>query len=272
MQALKVFETYHFKKQEDPRKVLGADPHVLPPYPQASPERFKLWFDREIRPYVDDTDAISDNIVMNDWESDWELKEYLIARGIEPQVADELLEARKYFNDKKYVSQLRIADFLGESTKGQIYEFQNFERGLDPRDSLGVNNLSKRIINRTNKIAAEMGFEQKELSEEERGILLRRYDSIPLFKWYRGRGPKYKIDGTGYQGSSRGPASFVFRNRNYPQRLVLLRTLFEPENEDSHYFYWEAGNYSGETFIGTFDNIIGWKKLFGPPSGLEKNK
>ena len=99
-------ESVNFERGKDPKKVLRLG--RVRPYPDMTADQFRRWFKEEIVPYLDDDgeQAIVDNLLMNDWEADWEVAEYLRGRHLSPDIVDELMYMRGYFNDREYIKRL----------------------------------------------------------------------------------------------------------------------------------------------------------------------
>ena len=101
MKAVK--ESMDFQRGQDPKKTLGIG--GVRPYPDMTVDQFRRWFAKEIVPYLDDDgeQAIVDNLLMNDWEADWEIAEYLRGRNLSPDIVADLMYMRGYFNDREYI-------------------------------------------------------------------------------------------------------------------------------------------------------------------------
>jgi len=113
MKAKFVIESVNFERGQNPSKAMGIG--RVRPYPQMSPGEFADWFDEEIGEYLttsDEAQAILDNLIGNDWESDEEVRGYLLDRNIERELVDEMIKMREYFNDKKYINKVRLAKWL----------------------------------------------------------------------------------------------------------------------------------------------------------------
>lgn len=106
MRAKRVIESVHFERGKDPKKVLRLG--RIRPYPDMTADQFQRWFREEIVPYLDDDgeQAIVDNLLMNDWEAGWEVAEYLRGRHLSPEIVDDLMYMRGYFNDREYIKRL----------------------------------------------------------------------------------------------------------------------------------------------------------------------
>ena len=111
-----VSESLHdFERGQDPYKSIGIG--RVRPYPQMSPEAFADWFDEEIGEYLttsDEAQAILDNLVGNDWETDEEVSKYLYDRNVDGDLIKDMLQMRDYFNDKKYINKIRLAKWIQE--------------------------------------------------------------------------------------------------------------------------------------------------------------
>jgi len=107
-----VNESIRFERGKDPKKALGIG--RVRPYPDMTVDQFQRWFREEILPYVDDDgeQAIVDNLLMNDWESDLEVSKYLMARISDIGLIDELIRMRGYFNDREYIKRLFKEDLF----------------------------------------------------------------------------------------------------------------------------------------------------------------
>ncbi|HRT03894.1 MAG TPA: hypothetical protein P5513_08140 [Candidatus Diapherotrites archaeon] len=106
MIAKKVIETINFERRRDPKKYLGIG--RLRPYPSMGVNEFREWFHEEILPNLDEDEknAISDNLIMNDFETDDEVYVYLKDRIKNEKLVRDLIEMRGYFNDRNYIIDL----------------------------------------------------------------------------------------------------------------------------------------------------------------------
>ena len=113
--SIPFYESYDFEGGKDPYKAIGIG--RVRPYPEMSPESFADWFDEEIGEYLttsDEAQAILDNLVGNDWETDEEVSKYLYDRNVDGDLIKDMLQMRDYFNDKKYINKIRLAKWIQE--------------------------------------------------------------------------------------------------------------------------------------------------------------
>lgn len=99
-------ESVNFERGKDPKKTLGIG--RVRPYPQMTISQFQNWYKEEIEPYLpeDGPQAIVDNLLMNDWEKDYEVAGYLRDRNISEDLVKDLIYMRGYFNDIDYSTRL----------------------------------------------------------------------------------------------------------------------------------------------------------------------
>lgn len=112
-------ESLNFERGKDPKKSIGIG--LGAPYPNMTPETFKLWLEKEIFPYLDEYDIenIDDNLVRNDWEDDHELFSIMNNRSTSPDMIEELIKMREYFSDNKYLEEYfnLSREFLSQQKK-----------------------------------------------------------------------------------------------------------------------------------------------------------
>jgi hypothetical protein len=128
---VEVSESVNFERgKPDIYKTIGIG--AVRPYPQMSKDAFRQWFDTEILSYIDPEDglmSLRDNLFMNTWETDEDVRGYLRTRGgISKDIIDELINMRDYFNDRDYLSSLA----------GAMDESLEFHRGGRPLTKIGI--------------------------------------------------------------------------------------------------------------------------------------